>query len=239
MAPEAVEIHCSADMRYLDQIYEVTVPLPDQTLPDSEFLAQLTSNFHRRYQELYSYSQQDQEVRLVTLRVAAVGKLPRIAQLDGIGGENAASPVRSRRVYLGEWQQAPIYAADSLPAGAEIAGPAIVESDFTSILVWPGDYATVDFMGGIELRVNQETTLATPDAAPNSAGVDGQDSVAPDDPITLAVVEHRLESIAQEMTEAMLRTAMSQILNSSRDFSTRSWTVIANWWPREKASRYT
>ena len=39
-------------------------------------------------------------------------------------------------------------------------------------------------------------------------------------PITLAVVEHRLESIAQEMTEAMLRTAMSQILNSSRDFST-------------------
>ena len=34
------------------------------------------------------------------------------------------------------------------------------------------------------------------------------------------MVEHRLESIAQEMTEAMLRTAMSQILNSSRDFST-------------------
>ena len=220
VAPEAVEIHCSADMRYLDQIYEVTVPLPDPTLPDSEFLAQLTANFHRRYQDLYSYSQQDQEVRLITLRVAAVGKLPRIAQLDRIEDENAASPVGSRRVYLGEWQQAPIYAADSLPAGAEIAGPAIVESDFTSILVWPGDYATVDFMGGIELRVNQETTLATPDAAPNSAGVDGQDSVAPDDPITLAVVEHRLESIAQEMTEAMLRTAMSQILNSSRDFST-------------------
>ena len=51
------------------------------------------------------------------------------------------------------------------------------------------------------------------DAADDSAGADA-------DPITLAVVEHRLESIAQEMTEAMLRTAMSQILNSSRDFST-------------------
>src|SRR5919201_3469869 len=40
------------------------------------------------------------------------------------------------------------------------------------------------------------------------------------DPITLAVVEHRLGSIALEMAEVMLRTSMSQILNSSRDFST-------------------
>ena len=61
MADEAVEIQYSADMRYLDQIYEVTVPLPNATLPDAEFIARLTSNFHGRYQELYSYAQQDQE----------------------------------------------------------------------------------------------------------------------------------------------------------------------------------
>ena len=220
VADEAVEIHYSADMRYLDQIYEVTVPLPDQNLPDSEFLDRLTANFHHRYQELYSYNQQDQEVRLVTLRVAAVGKLPRIAQLDRQGDESVVRPVGSRRVYLGEWQEAPNYATDSLPAGAEIAGPAILESDFTTILVWPGDYATVDSMGGIALYVNLETATATLDAASDSEGADGLDSPEHDDPITLAVVEHRLESIAQEMTEAMLRTAMSQILNSSRDFST-------------------
>ena len=217
---EALEIHYSADMRYLDQIYEVTVPLPDPTQPDTEFLARLTSNFHQRYQELYSYNQQDQEVRLVTLRVAAVGKLPRIAQLDREGDENAVGPVGSRRVYLGEWRDAPTYAADSLPAGAEIAGPAILESDFTTILVWPGDYATVDSMGGVELRVNLESTPAALDAAPDSTEADDLNSTPHDDPITLAVVEHRLESIAKEMTEAMLRTAMSQILNSSRDFST-------------------
>ena len=214
VADEEVEILYSADMRYLDQIYEVTVPLPDPALPDREFIAELTSNFHRRYQELYSYNQQDQEVRLVTLRTAAIGKLPRIAQLDRTGDENTATSVGSRRVYLGEWNEARTYAAESLPAGAEITGPAILESDFTTILVWPGDLATVDSMGGIELRVSQE------DAAPDYAGQDGHDSTAQDDPITLAVVEHRLESIAQEMTEAMLRTAMSQILNSSRDFST-------------------
>jgi N-methylhydantoinase B len=39
------------------------------------------------------------------------------------------------------------------------------------------------------------------------------------DPITVSVVQHRLEAIVREMGEAMLRTSYSQILNSSRDFS--------------------
>ena len=39
------------------------------------------------------------------------------------------------------------------------------------------------------------------------------------DPITVSVLQHRLNAIAEEMGEAMLRTAYSQILNSSRDFS--------------------
>ncbi len=40
------------------------------------------------------------------------------------------------------------------------------------------------------------------------------------DPITVSVVQHRLIAIVEEMGEAMLRTSYSQILNSSRDFST-------------------
>ena len=40
------------------------------------------------------------------------------------------------------------------------------------------------------------------------------------DSITTSVVQHRLTAIVAEMGEAMLRTSYSQILNSSRDFST-------------------
>lgn len=40
------------------------------------------------------------------------------------------------------------------------------------------------------------------------------------DPITVSVIQHRLSAIVEEMGEAMLRTSYSQILNSSRDFST-------------------
>src|SRR5215470_6927918 len=40
------------------------------------------------------------------------------------------------------------------------------------------------------------------------------------DPIVASVIQHRLLAIVEEMGEAMLRTSYSQILNSSRDFST-------------------
>src|SRR5437879_1466358 len=40
------------------------------------------------------------------------------------------------------------------------------------------------------------------------------------DPITISVVQHRLRAVVEEMGEVMLRTSYSQILNSSRDFST-------------------
>src|SRR5262249_45709358 len=39
------------------------------------------------------------------------------------------------------------------------------------------------------------------------------------DPIVTSLIQHRLHGIVEEMGEAMLRTAYSQILNSSRDFS--------------------
>ena len=51
------------------------------------------------------------------------------------------------------------------------------------------------------------------------------------DPVTVAVLRHRLSAIAEEMGEAMLRTAYSQILNSSRDFSIAlidpQWRLVA------------
>ena len=40
------------------------------------------------------------------------------------------------------------------------------------------------------------------------------------DPITSAVVLHRLQTILHEVAEVMMRTSYSQILNSTHDFST-------------------
>ena len=210
--PESdVEVRRSADMRYLDQIYEVNIPVPDPEQEDSFLLDQLAANFHRRYQELFSYRQQDQEVRLVTLRVEVVGRLPRVALPELKSSQTGAAAAKTRRVYLGGWREVPVYAIDELSPDVKVSGPALLESNFTTILVEPGDSAKLNRFGAIELHVAQES----PDAF---RAVD--ESSDQPDPVTLAVIEHRLESIALEMTEVMLRTSMSQILNSSRDFST-------------------
>ena len=207
-----VEVFTSADMRYLDQIYEVPVPLPDLERDDEPFLSEWESNFHQRYQELYSYRQQDQEVRLVTLRVTVVGRLPRVSLPDALPRGGVAGAKQTRRVYFGEWLDVPVYDIDTLSPGVEINGPAVLETEFTTVVVEVGDRVTMDRMGGIEMLVGADNLGAV---ATGAAGEGGRP-----DPITLAVIEHRMESIAREMTEVMLRTSMSQILNSSRDFST-------------------
>ena len=45
-------------------------------------------------------------------------------------------------------------------------------------------------------------------------------TVADVDPITKSVIQHRLVAIVEEVGEVMLRTSYSQILNSTRDFTT-------------------
>ena len=231
ISEDDIEVQRSADMRYLDQVYEVNIAVPDPSLEDGAFLSEWSGNFHQRYQELFSYHQQDQEVRLVTLRVTMMGRLSRISQPQGTKSNDAAvspAPVGTRRVYLGAWHEVPVYDIASLASGARLDGPAILESEFTTILVETGNSITVDGAGGIEIHVALESLDSTASSVRDElVPVDGDpveppagDISARPDPITLAVVEHRLESIALEMTEVMLRTSMSQILNSSRDFST-------------------
>ena len=207
---ERIQVEVSADMRYLDQIYEVTVLVPDLTLERDELLSRWAEAFHGRYEELFSYQQSGQEIRLVTLRVSVKGALPAMAVRDAEAVRAVGHALKGRRaVYLGSWREALVYDLATLSPGEMIAGPALVESDFTTIVLDEGDEATVDRYGGLEVRVGVE--------AARREETPGQ--VRPD-PVTLAMVERRLDSIAQEMVEVMLRTSMSQILNSSRDFST-------------------
>ena len=206
LADEDIATRFTADMRYLDQIYEVTVNIPELSQDDEVIRRTWSSLFHERYRTLYSYDQLDQEIRLVTLRATITGKLPSITPPRKEGTETTRDARKgTRRVYTGTWTDAAVFAADDLVPGAAIDGPAIVESDFTTVLVEQGDRLEVDPYGGMVLVVSS----ARPDA-----------ESAETDPITHSVVAHRLESIAREMADVMIRTSMSQILNSSRDFST-------------------
>lgn len=202
-------ISLSADMRYSDQMYEVNVPVPDLRLDDRAFMARWKANLHERYEELYSYSQQDLDIRLVTLRATAVGRLPTIETHRRVGSAPERRRARrERRIYLDGWVNVPVHRLEEGMPSQGLIGPAILESDFNTLVLEAGDTARADDKGGVLVCVASQT-VASRDVAAAEA-----------DPITKAVVERRLDSIALEMMEVMLRTSLSQILNASRDYST-------------------
>ena len=134
----------AADMRYGEQIFEIDVPLDDLDWQADDMLARIAERFHVRHEALYTYALRDQEAVLVNARVAAIGQLPALPQEPLAGAERqAAGPASHRPVYLGGWQETPVYAWDGLAPGQEIAGPALVESPTTALLLRPGDHATV------------------------------------------------------------------------------------------------
>jgi N-methylhydantoinase A/oxoprolinase/acetone carboxylase beta subunit len=77
----------------------------------------------------------------------------------------AAAPIAQRHVYIGEWQDVPVYDMDTLNTGQRINGPAIVESRTTTILLVSGDSATVTGTGWLDIDVRKTTAkLASIDA---------------------------------------------------------------------------
>ena len=59
----------TAEMKYVDQIHYCDVQVPPGTM-DANKLVQLRENFHRRHEQLYTYSEPDNEPEIVSLRAS-------------------------------------------------------------------------------------------------------------------------------------------------------------------------
>ncbi|MBT3370124.1 MAG: hydantoinase/oxoprolinase family protein [Rhodospirillaceae bacterium] len=143
----------SADMRYGEQIFEIDVPLEqiDFTAPD--LLDQIKAAFERRHEALYTYSLADQDPVLINARVATVGALPALPE-EPLAATGAPRPaIGQRRIYLGDWLDAPVYDFDTLTAGQTVPGPALVVSETTNVLLRDGDLATTTPHGWLDIKV--------------------------------------------------------------------------------------
>jgi len=143
-----------AEMRYRGQGYEVAVPAgAPGDLATPAGLAALTERFHEVHERLYAHRLDDAAVELVSLRLTALGRLPRPAVPAAPAGRLApeAEALKGRRsVYFeeaGGWIDCPIYARDVLRAGNRLAGPAIVEQMDTTTVLFPGQSADVHATG--------------------------------------------------------------------------------------------
>lgn len=149
-----ISIERSAEMRYGEQIFEIDVPLDRLDWDKDALIDRVEELFHRRHEELYTYASRDQEVVFVNARVAAVGAVsPPGAKAPTYAAASVYTPVSKRAAYFNEWLEVPVYAMDTLRPGHSFEGPAIVEAETTTVVVYPGDLVTVNPLGWFDIRL--------------------------------------------------------------------------------------
>jgi N-methylhydantoinase A len=148
-----VTVNRSADMRYGEQVFEIAVPLDAMDFAAPNLAAEIEAAFHARHEALYTYSLPDQDVVLVNARASVVGRLPPAPAVSGSAAVADTAEKSRRRIHLGTWTDVPVFDFAALPAGHTLAGPAIVESDTTTVLLRPGDTAKFDARGWLDITV--------------------------------------------------------------------------------------
>ncbi|HJQ82574.1 MAG TPA: hydantoinase/oxoprolinase family protein [Candidatus Binatia bacterium] len=152
-----VRVERLAALCYPGQTFDMPVPL---AAPNGDVtarsLADTVERFHRLHEELHTYACRDEEPILRGLRLKAVAlqdrpTLPRAARKAA-----GAARVGARKTYVdGAFVTMPVYDGSKLVAGRTIAGPAIVEEPFTTIVVYPGQRAAVDANGNYTITLGR------------------------------------------------------------------------------------
>ena len=138
-----VSISRSADMRYGEQIYEVDVSLDEVDFSDDDLMKSISDRFHKRHEELFTYSLPDQDAVLVNGRLAAIGALPDLPQEPKTEARAVSSRRTTRKIFLAGWVDAPVFNLEELVPSQKIVGPAIIESSTTTIVLRSDDKAEV------------------------------------------------------------------------------------------------
>src|SRR5262249_43350259 len=135
-----------------EESLEISVPVPGGGIEAADLMEQVVERFHRRHEELYTYSAPGQDVVLVNARVAVIGELPALPAEQASGARGDVQP-KSRRVYLGRWMEVPVYNFEAVRGGLEVKGPAIFESSTTTVVLREDERAVGTPPGWLDIRL--------------------------------------------------------------------------------------
>jgi N-methylhydantoinase A len=155
IVPQAQRLERWADLRYANQGYEITVPVPAGPFTEAS-LAQTVATLHQEHQRLYTYASPELPVELVNLRVSAQGPA-RPFTLRPLHRNGATVPQpQTRPIYFadtGGFVDCPVYDYSTLPPGFQLIGPAIITQDLATIVVEPQHRIRVDEYGNVIMRL--------------------------------------------------------------------------------------
>ncbi len=147
LAASEISYQRSADMRYMGQGHEVSVPLPDGDL-SGDHIGQVTAAFEQVYQALYGRKGPDVPLEVINWRVVASGPRPDMDFRLPVAASAGKKVLKGSRLAYspeeGSYVETPVYDRYSLEPGATFSGPAIVEERESTLIVSPQGRAQVD-----------------------------------------------------------------------------------------------
>ncbi|HZT50848.1 MAG TPA: hydantoinase/oxoprolinase family protein [Stellaceae bacterium] len=156
--PDAIEIKRAADMRYVGQEHAVTVDLPMEVFERRDREA-IKRHFDAQHEFRYGTCAPAERAEVVSLRTTVTGVMRKPPQepIEAGGRAPRKSAATGRRpVYFGEeggFRDTPTYARAGLLAGNRISGPALVEEQASTTVLYPGDRLVVDSYGNLVIAV--------------------------------------------------------------------------------------
>ncbi|MBX6329941.1 MAG: hydantoinase/oxoprolinase family protein [Pseudolabrys sp.] len=155
IAVERVDVQFDLDMHYLGQTHTVTVPLPVKFAESGTEVSKeiIRAAFERAYAATFGRLLRDIPARIVSLRVAAIGRRPKFdlsAFAPGPGTSLAKAALGSRKVFIrGAWHDASVWSRLDLPIGAIVEAPAVLEQPDATIFIDYGLRGRVDDLGNV------------------------------------------------------------------------------------------
>ena len=151
--------------RYKYQSWEIEAPfkLTNDALHADDVPA-LAAAFHAMHERIHTIKEEAGEVEFTTWTVRAVGTgnaTAGTARRDG-GAPRHLPEQGRRRVYLGgmrDFRELPVHDGNAPPAGAEVSGPALIDSDTTTILLLVGQRARTDAGGNFHIERVSDASL--------------------------------------------------------------------------------
>ena len=139
VAPERRRFERFVDARYRRQAYELLVAVLTRPV-NSATLETIVETFHDRHLRTYGHNNRDEPVEIVSVRLAAIGASPSVPIRDKVAPARTDAVKYKRRVWFRETGtvEATIYDRKRMPADLEVAGPTVIESLESTILVPPG-----------------------------------------------------------------------------------------------------
>jgi N-methylhydantoinase A len=156
LAPERRRFEWRLNLVYPGQTFDVPIPVEKEigARLTRDALAAAAEEMHRRNEEARLIEARSQEPVVRGIRLIATGTVDQPREITLDVGE-VPTPVSHRRVHTGDgWHDdVPVYEGDALRPGPAITGPALVQSQFTTIVLGAGDTATMRPNGDVLIEV--------------------------------------------------------------------------------------